>query len=78
MDFLDIVELILIVILAVMILSDLLLAALGKEKVVVDTSAPFKKGEPRHRKRADVPQRGQAVRDHHGRHRAPAAAVRAV
>ena len=43
MDFLDIVELILIVILAVMILSDLLLAALGKEKVVVDTSAPFKK-----------------------------------
>ncbi len=63
MDFLDIVELILIVILAVMILSDLLLAALGKEKVVVDTSAPFKK---------------EAVRDHHGRHRAPAAAVRAV
>ena len=43
MDFLDIVELILIVILAVLILSDLLLAALGKEKVVVDTSAPFKK-----------------------------------
>ena len=43
MDFLDIIDIILIVILAVLILSDLLLAMMGKEQIVVDTSAPFTK-----------------------------------
>ena len=43
MSILDIIEIILIIILACMILSDLLLAMMGKEKIVVDTSAPFKK-----------------------------------
>ena len=40
---LDIVTWVLIVILAAILLSDALLAILGKEKVVVDTSAPFEK-----------------------------------
>ena len=43
MNFLDIIDIILIVILAVLILSDLLLAMMGKEKIVVDTNAPFTK-----------------------------------